>query len=407
MEVNHVAPHTFTPRLEWLEGREAPAVLDGLLSGGSSSLLSALPVPALSLLSPSSPTTTAAPQTQNLAPATLTTPTLSIPALTLAPSLALPSTPALTLPALTVPTLTTPTTPALTSPSLTSPTLTQLAPTTPTLTTPTLPGTQSAPLGSFPSGSVTPASVSSVPGASSPAASPAAVAGPSLAGANGLTQGSFGTPAQPGTSNTTTGLLQNSALEAASLTAIPFSSVSAQATAVPVAQFTTPLAAVPPGLLVTSQTPVAIMTGPFQAGDTLTVAGTVNGTAGRILLGHEAETGPRVVTPNGGGDDNNELLLRPQVETQEGGAGADLIWPMLNPDGADPVLNFQPGRFEGFTDDDGSAATSDNGVVEAGLPWWSMVLLAVGSLAAGSLAVHPRGRRRREDLLVNPDESPR
>jgi len=187
-------------------------------------------------------------------------------------------------------------------------------------------------------------------------------------------------------------------------TAVPLSSVSAQVP-IPVAQLTTALPTLPLGLLVTTQTPSAIVTGPFQAGDTLTVTGLV----GQNPVGHESETGPRITTPNGGGDGLESELPVPnvQMEKDEGAPGADLIWPMLNPDGADPVLNFQPGRFEDSADNETASTASDNEVVQAGLPWWSVVLLAAGSLAAGSLAAKPRVPGRKEHPLGNPDESSR
>jgi hypothetical protein len=132
---------------------------------------------------------------------------------------------------------------------------------------------------------------------------------------------------------------------------------------------------------------------PVHAGDNLTAMPPPGSTLG------QAAGGPRITTPNGGSDQADVPPARPEPEEPHSSQGP---LPALNPAGADPVLDFPVGRFTWPFEQDSGAAAGEDGVVEAGLPWWPAVLLAAGSLAAASLAAQSRDRRRKEDFLSKP-----
>jgi len=152
------------------------------------------------------------------------------------------------------------------------------------------------------------------------------------------------------------------------------------------------------------------VSGPFQAGATLTVAGTQTTTTGPVAVGHESERGPRITTPNSGGDEPGqaEALPAPQAE----GAGAqpqdqepEQPLPTLNLDGVDLMLSAQPVRFEDTGEHESDATTSDE-VSQASAPWWSLLLLTGTSLAARSLPVRQQQTRRRQASLRTDPEDP-
>jgi len=407
-EVATVATRIFTPALEWLEGRVAPAILGGAI-GGLSSLLGPI-TSSLPLLSDSAASTGS--QTQTLASTAtpvLTTPLLILPVVTL-PSLTTAEPAALTpttlapTTGLTAPTLapTTPIAPTLTTPDLIAPTLT--TPQTPTFSS----LTSSSPVSAL-SQSVVPAQVIPAAPVTTTSTSPltqlpsAIVPGPGLNGV-GPTTASSPQIATSNTTTSTTSLAQG--FTSVAIGSVPVVGATAVAGLTPASTgVLTPT--LPANVLAATQTPSAILSGPFQAGDTLTVAGTQTTINGQISVGHESERGPRITTPNGGGDDG-DTERPPAPQAEDPGAKPqdqepEQPLPLFDLGGVNLLLDFQPVRFE-----DGeleSDATASDQVGQSGQHLLSLVLLTGSSLAAGSLALQqPRARRQLRHLHADPDD---
>jgi hypothetical protein len=133
--------------------------------------------------------------------------------------------------------------------------------------------------------------------------------------------------------------------------------------------------------------------------------GTLPGPAGQTLgnVGRESDQGPRIITGNSGGGNSESELPPPQGDKADQG---ELPWPTLNPGGADPMLDFLPGRID-RSGEQQDATITDEVFAQAGLPWWPVLLLTAGSLAAGSLAVRQRTHRTEEDFPAEREESSR
>jgi hypothetical protein len=99
-----------------------------------------------------------------------------------------------------------------------------------------------------------------------------------------------------------------------------------------------------------------------------------------------------LVTPNGGGGMDEELPM-PAEEPE----AAPL--PPLGMDGAEPVLDFQPGAVGDSAPRPGSLLGSD-AFDGDGMPGWAVLLLAISGLAGSYLAVPHRERERPEEGLL-------
>jgi hypothetical protein len=370
---------TFTPTLERLEGREAPAGLGGALSG-----LSNLTYPALDVSRPISLTlvstsfsvemqTKPAPSNghshQEVMTITLSTLSLSIPSLT---------TPIETFTSLTVQETIKPSSPVV---SLPSSSVTSTSPVT-------SPVDEVGPFASFSS-----ALAVAVPQVSTPTTSGTTTA---------ATSASIAAPAaQQAATSTAATLSQASASQATTLQANAVLLANAFSSALngstlTAATFSNQLPAATPANLA--------VTGAVRLGDSLTAVGRVGGTLSGTLtpaqISQQPEIGPRINTPNSGSGDSQERLPAPTPNVQERQQNGEAPGPLL-PDleDAEPVLNFQVGRFDNWTEQDSASQNGEDGVDHPGLPWWTLGLLASGGLAVTSLATQPE-ERRRKDLLA-------
>ncbi len=352
-----------TLRLESLEERLSPALLDGLPTLVSG-LLPAVTVPAT--LPPVTTALAVPPGSQpadNPAPAVTTLPVGPVPAPVSVPEVPSVSATPVPLPSTPLPVVST---------SAPAPAPAPIQPSTPTA--PATPPVVATPAPAAPVASATP----SAPLVLAP--TPATVTGPALTPALGTVPSAGIQP--PGAA------VQPGATLVASLGASLAETMLPVPQVLPAQVGQTPLLPVNPNLL--SVQPAV--------GNTLAFIGpaplpTVSENGAVPLEPSGPTTTPHgfLVTPNGGGGDlDDEGLPMPEEEAP---------LPPLGMEGAEPVLDFQPGAVRDTTPRQASLLSLDV-LGEDGMPRWAVLLLAISSLAGGYLAVPQRKRERTEEGLL-------